>query len=60
MTLWFKAHVLLAIIMLIADAKGTLEPAVNKFEEKIGIYTPPQDSTKIDTFTIEIEDESRT
>ena len=60
MTLWFKAHVLLAIIILVADAKGTLEPAVNKFEEKIGIYTPPQDSTKIDTFTIEIEDESRT
>ena len=60
MTLWFKAHVLLAIIILVADAKGTLEPAVNKFEEKIGIYSPPQDSTKIDTFTIEIEDESRT
>ena len=59
MTLWFKAHVLLAIIILVADAKGTLEPAVNNFEEKIGIYTPPQDSTKIDTFTIEIEDESR-
>ena len=60
MTIWFKTHVLLAIIILVADAKGTLEPAVNKFEEKIGIYTPPQDSTKIDTFTIEIEDESRT
>ena len=41
-----KAHVLLAIIILIADAKGTLEPAVNKFEEKIGIYTVP-DTTKI-------------
>ena len=60
MTLWMKAHVLLAIIILIADAKGTLEPAVNKFEEKIGIYTPPLDSTKVDTFTIEIDDESRT
>jgi hypothetical protein len=59
MTLWMKAHVLLAIIILIADAKGTLEPAVNKFEEKIGIYTPPLDSTKVDTFTIEIEDENR-
>jgi hypothetical protein len=54
-----KAHVLLAIIILIADAKGTLEPAVNKFEEKIGIYTPPLDSTRVDTFTIEIEDENR-
>ncbi len=59
MTIWFKAHVLLAIIILIADAKGTLEPAVNKFEEKIGIYTPPLDSTRVDTFTIEIEDENR-
>ena len=59
MTLWMKAHIVLALVILIADAKGTLEPAVNKFEEKIGIYTPPQDSTKIDTFTIEIEDENR-
>jgi hypothetical protein len=59
MTLWMKAHVLLAIIILIADAKGTLEPAVNKFEEKIGIYTPPLDSTRVDTFTIELEDENR-
>tara|TARA_R100001594_G_scaffold91666_1_gene125930 strand:- start:31 stop:210 length:180 start_codon:yes stop_codon:yes gene_type:complete len=56
---WFYLHCVVAVIILIADAKGTLEPAVNKFEEKIGIYTPPQDSTKIDTFTIEIEDESR-
>ena len=53
-----KAHVLLAIIILIADTKGTLEPAVNKFEEKIGIYTVP-DTTKVDTFTIELEDENR-
>ena len=56
MTLWMKAHVLLAIIILIADAKGTLEPALNKFEEKIGIYTPP-DTTETDPFTLEIEDE---
>ena len=56
---WFYLHCVVAVIILIADAKGTLEPAVNKFEEKIGIYTPRQDSTKIDTFTIEIEDESR-
>ncbi len=56
---WFYLHCVVAVIILIADAKGTLEPAVNKFEEKIGIYTPPQDSTKIDTFTIEIEDENR-
>ena len=59
MTLWMKAHIVLALVILIADAKGTLEPAVNKFEEKIGIYTPPLDSTRVDTFTIEIEDENR-
>ena len=56
---WFYLHCVVAVIIHIADAKGTLEPAVNSFEEKIGIYTPPQDSTKIDTFTIEIEDENR-
>ena len=59
MTLWMKAHIVLALVILIADAKGTLEPAVNKFEEKIGIYTPPLDSTRVDTFTIELEDENR-
>jgi len=55
---WFYLHCVIAVIILIADAKGTLEPAVNKFEEKIGIYTVP-DTTKVDTFTIEIEDENR-
>jgi hypothetical protein len=52
---WFYLHCVVAVIILIADAKGTLEPAVNKFEEKIGIYTVP-DTTEIDTFTLEIED----
>ncbi len=55
MTLWMKAHIVLALVILIADAKGTLEPAVNKFEEKIGIYTIP-DTTKVDTFKLEIEE----
>ena len=36
-------------VILISDKKGTLEPAINKFEEKIGIYTPPPDSTESDT-----------
>ena len=52
---WFYLHCVVAVIILIADARGTLEPAVNKFEEKIGIYTVP-DTTEIDTFTLEIED----
>ena len=55
---WFYLHCVVAVIILIADAKGTLEPAVNKLEEKVGIYTVP-DTTKVDTFTIEIEDENR-
>ena len=54
---WFYLHCVVAVVILIADAKGTLEPAVNKFEEKIGIYTP-SDTTEIDPFTLEIEDES--
>ena len=43
-----------AIAIVIADANGTLEPAVNKFEEKIGIRTelPP------DTTEFEIDGES--
>tara|TARA_R100000656_G_scaffold37962_1_gene31996 strand:- start:1758 stop:1937 length:180 start_codon:yes stop_codon:yes gene_type:complete len=52
---WFYLHCVVAVIILIADAKGTLEPAVNKFEEKVGIYTVP-DTTEIDTFILEIED----
>ena len=57
---WFYLHCVVAVVILIADAKGTLEPAVNKFEEKIGIYTHP-DTTETEPFTLEIEDEkSRT
>ena len=56
---WFYLHCVVAVVILIADAKGTLEPAVNKFEEKIGIYTPP-DTTETEAFTLEIEDESST
>ena len=55
----FYLHCVVAVIILIADAKGTLEPALNKFEEKIGIYTPP-DTTETEAFTLEIEDESST
>jgi hypothetical protein len=54
---WFYLHCIVAVVILIADTKGTLEPALNKFEEKIGIYTPP-DTTETEAFTLEIEDES--
>ena len=46
---WFYFICPLSLVILISDKKGTLEPAINKFEEKIGIYTPPPDSTESDT-----------
>ncbi len=50
---WFYAHCLVAIIMIVADAKGTLEPALNKFEEKLNIRTElPSDTTE---FEIDVE-----
>ena len=44
--LWFYIHCAIAVVILIADAKGTLEPTVKKIEEKFGIpvYYAPSDS----------------
>ena len=36
---WFYFHCVLAVIILVTDYNGTLEPALNKFEESIGIRT---------------------
>ena len=36
---WFWTHVVVAILIVIGDYNGTLEPALNKFEESIGIRT---------------------
>jgi len=58
MNAWFYLHCVLAVIILAKNHNGTLEDSLNKFEEKVGIYTVP-DTTEIDTFTIEIEDENR-
>ena len=38
---WFYFHVVLALVILIADANGTLEYSLNKFEKSIGLYTEP-------------------
>ena len=44
---WFYTLCVTAIAIIIADAKGTLEPAVNKFEERLGIRTElPPDTTE--------------
>ncbi len=52
--IWFYTLCVTAIAIVIADAKGTLEPAINKFEEKIGIRTElPADTTDFD---LNIED----
>ena len=45
---WFYFHVVLALVILIADANGTLEDQLNKFEKSIGLYTEP-DTTDTET-----------
>ena len=45
---WFYAHCIVALIILLADARGTLEPTVKKIEERFGIpvyYEEVSDST---------------
>ena len=54
---WFYFHCVLAIVILIADARGTLEPAVNAFEKKIGIYSEPAEKEEIEEKDKEIDDE---
>ena len=36
---WFWTMVVASIAIVIGDYNGTLEPALNKFEESIGIRT---------------------
>jgi len=46
---WFYTLCVAAIAIVIADVKGTLEPAVNNFEKKLGIRTElPPDTTEIE------------
>ena len=45
---WFYFHCVLAIVILITDYNGTLEPTLNKLEESIGIRTEVVSDT-IDT-----------
>ena len=43
---WFWTMVVASIAIVIGDHNGTLEPALNKFEERLGIRTTlPEDST---------------
>jgi len=56
---WFWAHVVAAILIIWGDSNGTLEPAVNKFEERLGIRTelPPEDEEEVPYYMPPIEDE---
>ena len=48
--LWFYLHCVIAIVILIADANGKLEPAVKQIEQKLGIpvYYAPSDSVDLE------------
>ena len=48
--LWFYLHCVTAIVILIADANGKLEPAVKQIEQKLGIpvYYAPSDSVDLE------------
>ena len=45
---WFWTMVVASIAIVIGDYNGTLEPALNKFEESIGIRTTLPEDTTID------------
>ena len=47
---WFYVHCVLALVLIVTDANGTLEPAVNKFESRLGIYSPPADTSSVEEF----------
>ena len=62
---WFYLHCVIAIVVLIADARGTLEPTVKDLEQKFGIpvYYAPNDSMEVeisDPYPIQDEPEQDT
>ena len=40
--LWFYLHCVIAIVIVIADAKGTLEPTLKELEKKLVIPVPEE------------------
>ena len=46
----FYLHCVVAIVIVIADARGTLEPTVKDLEQKFGIpvYYVPNDSMEVE------------
>ena len=45
---WFYLHCLAAVVVLIADAKGTLEQSIIAFEKKVGLYVEPEKQTELE------------
>ena len=39
---WFYLHCVIAVVILIADARGTLEPTIKNWEKKLGISVPEE------------------
>jgi hypothetical protein len=56
---WFWTHVVAALLIIWSDSNGTLKPAVNKFEQRIGLYTPPDttDTEDVPFYLPPIEEE---
>ena len=55
---WFYLHCAIAVVVLIADARGTFEPTVKAWEKKLGIPVPEEQddsSTKLDSTSIDYE-----
>ena len=45
---WFYLHCVIAVVVLIADARGTLEPTIKAWEKKLGIPVPEEIVKEID------------
>ena len=48
---WFYLHCVIAVVVLIADARGTLEPTIKNWEKKLGIPVP-EETVKEDAVSI--------
>ena len=54
---WFYLHCVIVVVVLIADARGTLEPTIKAWEKKLGIPVPEKTVKEIekviyDTFSL--------
>ena len=39
---WFYLHCVVAVVMMISDVRGTLEPTLKKWEKQLGIPVPDE------------------